>query len=45
MEFNDITYAVDSGVAWVTINRPQVRNAFRAQTVDGGRRGRPHRSR
>jgi len=34
MEFTDITYEVENGVAWVTINRPQVRNAFRARTVD-----------
>ncbi len=32
--FEDILYDVDDGVAWVTINRPQVRNAFRSRTVD-----------
>ena len=33
-EFTDITYEVDSGLAWVTINRPERYNAFRARTVD-----------
>ncbi len=32
--FEDITYAVQDGGAWITINRPQRYNAFRAQTVE-----------
>jgi naphthoate synthase len=34
MAFQDILYDKQGGVAWITINRPEVRNAFRAQTVD-----------
>jgi naphthoate synthase len=34
MEFQDILFDAKDGVAWVTINRPEVRNAFRARTVD-----------
>jgi naphthoate synthase len=34
MPFEDILYDQAEGVAWITINRPQVRNAFRALTVD-----------
>jgi len=30
----DILYQVKDQVAWVTINRPRVRNAFREQTLD-----------
>lgn len=33
-DFSDITYEVDNGLAWITINRPERYNAFRAQTVD-----------
>jgi 1,4-dihydroxy-2-naphthoyl-CoA synthase len=34
-EFTDITYEVDNGLAWITINRPERYNAFRARTLDG----------
>jgi naphthoate synthase len=33
-DFTDVTYEVDEGLAWITINRPERYNAFRAQTVD-----------
>jgi 2-ketocyclohexanecarboxyl-CoA hydrolase len=33
-EFTDVTYEVDSGLAWITINRPERYNSFRARTVD-----------
>jgi 2-ketocyclohexanecarboxyl-CoA hydrolase len=33
MTYTDILYDKNSGVAWITINRPQVRNAFRTRTV------------
>lgn len=33
-EFTDVLYEVDNGLAWVTINRPERYNAFRARTVD-----------
>lgn len=32
-EFTDITYEVAEGMAKITINRPEVRNAFRPQTL------------
>jgi naphthoate synthase len=32
--FTDITYTVDNGLAWITINRPERYNSFRARTVD-----------
>jgi naphthoate synthase len=34
MAYQDILYEARDGVAWITINRPEVRNAFRAETVD-----------
>ena len=34
MAYEDIRYEAREGVAWITINRPEVRNAFRARTVD-----------
>ena len=34
MSYQDILYEVRDQVAWLTINRPQRRNAFRAETVD-----------
>src|SRR6476619_7097017 len=33
-QYNDILYEVRDQVAWVTINRPRVLNAFREQTLD-----------
>lgn len=33
-ELTDVTYEIDSGLAWVTINRPDRLNSFRARTVD-----------
>ena len=33
-QFEDIAYEVDRGLAWVTIDRQDRYNAFRAQTVD-----------
>ncbi len=34
LEHTDVLYEVRQGVAWITINRPDRYNAFRAQTVD-----------
>jgi naphthoate synthase len=33
-EYEDVIYETAEGIAKVTINRPEVRNAFRPQTVD-----------
>src|SRR5258707_2331433 len=33
-KYSDILYEVKDQVAWVTINRPRVLNAFREQTLD-----------
>ena len=33
-EYKDILFEVKDQVAWITINRPRVRNAFREQTLD-----------
>jgi naphthoate synthase len=33
MTYTDILYEKQDGVAWITINRPEVRNAFRTRTV------------
>jgi naphthoate synthase len=34
MSYQDVLYEARDGIAWITINRPEVRNAFRAETVD-----------
>ena len=34
MEYKDLLYAVNKGVATITINRPKVHNAFRLETLD-----------
>ncbi len=33
-ELTDVAYQVDRGLAWITIDRPERYNAFRARTVD-----------
>ena len=34
MDLTDTTYEVENGLAWITINRPERMNAFRARTID-----------
>lgn len=34
MEYGEIIYEVRDHVAWITIDRPEVKNAFREQTLD-----------
>ena len=34
MQFEDVVYEKNEGIATITMNRPQVRNAFRTLTVD-----------
>src|SRR4051795_2631300 len=34
MELTDVNYEVENGLAWITIDRPERMNAFRARTVD-----------
>src|SRR3954449_11939834 len=34
MELTDVNYEVDNGLAWITIDRPERMNSFRARTVD-----------
>ena len=33
-EFTDVSYEVENGLAWITINRPERYNSFRARTID-----------
>ena len=33
-EYGEILYEVEENCAWITINRPEVKNAFREQTLD-----------
>ena len=33
-ELTDVRYEVEDGLAWITIDRPERLNAFRARTVD-----------
>lgn len=34
MKYKEILFEIRDNVAWITINRPEVRNAFREQTLD-----------
>jgi naphthoate synthase len=33
-DLTDVTYEIDNGLAWITIDRPERFNSFRARTVD-----------
>ena len=33
-DLTDVAYEIDAGLAWITINRPERLNSFRAHTVD-----------
>ena len=33
-ELTDVRYEVEEGLAWITIDRPERMNSFRARTVD-----------
>jgi naphthoate synthase len=33
-DLTDVTYEIEAGLAWITINRPERLNSFRARTVD-----------
>jgi 2-ketocyclohexanecarboxyl-CoA hydrolase len=33
-QLTDVTFEIDAGLAWITINRPERLNSFRAHTVD-----------
>ncbi len=33
-DLTDVVYEVDDGLAWITMNRPERYNAFRARTID-----------
>ncbi|MFA5891472.1 MAG: enoyl-CoA hydratase-related protein [Actinomycetota bacterium] len=33
-DFEDVLYETEGGIAWVTINRPERMNAFRARTIE-----------
>src|SRR3954451_12347573 len=33
MDLQDVLYEANGGTAWITINRPERRNAFRGRTV------------
>ena len=33
-EFEDVAYEVDTGLAWITMNRPERFNSFRGRTID-----------
>ena len=33
-DYKEILFQIENDVAWITINRPEVLNAFREQTLD-----------